>query len=122
MANRQALIDAVKTRAATITIANGYQTNIGSKVKEWQTTALESADLPGLVIQDPLESTIVGEDGENSGLYRRELEIIFDAVLQESAQNAVEARKAIADVIKMIGVDPTWGGLARRTIPRSEEH
>jgi hypothetical protein len=122
MANkRQSLFDAVKTRAATITTANGYQTNIGQHVKEWQTTPLEAADLPAVCVSDSIENAIVPEAGENAGLYRRELEITFDAVLAESAQNAQSARKAIEDLINMIAVDPTWGGIARRTIPVSDQ-
>jgi len=118
---RQSLFDAVLTRAATITIANGYATNIGSHVKEWQTTPLEPADLDALCVSDANENTIVGQEGENAGLYRRELEITFDAVLAENGQNAQTARKAIGDLIKMIGVDPTWGSLARRTLPISDQ-
>jgi hypothetical protein len=118
---RQTLFSAVLTRAATITVANGYGTNIGSHVKEWQTTPLESVDLPAVLVSDSTENTLVPEVGETAGLYRRELEITFDAVLAESGQNATEARKAIADIIAMIGVDQTWGGVARRTVPVSDQ-
>jgi len=128
MANKhQTIFDAVLTRAATILTTNAYApglnyaTNIGSHLKEWQTTTLEPADLPALLVSDPIENSIVPEAGENAGLYRRELEIVFDAVLAEAGQNATEARKAIADIIRMIAVDPTWGGLARRTIPISDQ-
>ena len=34
---------------------------------------------------------------------------------------ATNARKALADVIKAIGTDDKWGGLARRTLPKKDE-
>ena len=111
---RQAIYTAVKTRFATITTANGYQTGIGSKVKEWQLTPLETADLDCLILNDPVES---GEDEDkNSATFTRYLEFEAKAVLSESSASPTKARQAQDDLIKCIGVDEKWGGLARRTL------
>jgi hypothetical protein len=116
---RQQLIDKVKTRFAGITTAGGYATNIGSHQFEWLMTPLESSDLPAHIIRDEVEDTTITE--KNAGHLSRSLKITVDLVLAESDATAANARKAIADVIKAVGVDDKWGGLARRTLPVRDE-
>lgn len=116
MANdRQTLVDRILARFATITIANGYLTNVGAKVKEWQTTPLDETELTTLLVRDTIASVRPDPNGPNSSKHTWTQQIIVDAVLQESAQNAVEARKTISDINKAVAVDQTWGGLARRS-------
>lgn len=120
---RQQIVDAVKARFALITTANGYQTDIGLKQTEWNPGpkgADEEADeLPGHDIRDEVETTPVKD--KNSGTYDRELEIVVIAELREPGPGATLARKALEDMIKAVGVDATWGGLARRSVPIEDD-
>jgi len=122
MANdRQTLVDRILARFALITVANGYQTNIGAKEKEWQTTPLDENETPAVMVHDPIAQIRTDPKGENSSKHTWATQIVVDAVLPESAQNAVEGRKAISDINKAIGADQTWGGLARRSEQVSEK-
>jgi hypothetical protein len=114
---RQSIVDAILARFATIAIASGYQTNLGANVKEWQTTALDETDVASgaLLVRDPVDTKREDPLGEASSRRTWELQIIVDAVLQESAQNAVQGRKAISDIKKAVAVDQTWGALAKRS-------
>ncbi|HEV2706246.1 MAG TPA: hypothetical protein VGV59_10005 [Pyrinomonadaceae bacterium] len=118
---RQQIVEAVKTRFATIRTAHGYQTEVGANVREWYLETLDEEELPALLISDGIEDTIVPEQGKNSGTYTRHLEITAIVVLAVAAANAANARAALADVIACIGKDDKWGGLARRTLPVSDE-
>jgi hypothetical protein len=120
---RQQIVDAVKARFAAVTVANGYQTDIGLKQTEWNPGPKgadpESDELPGHDIRDELETTVVKD--KNSGTYDRELEIVVIAELREADATATLARRALEDMIRAVGVDPTWGGLARRTLPVEDD-
>ncbi len=120
---RQQIVDAVKTRLALITTANGYQTDIGLKQTEWNPGPKgadpEADELPGHDIRDEVETTEVKD--KNSGTFDRALEIVVIAELKEAGPGATLARKALEDLIKAVGVDPTWGGLARRTLPVEDD-
>ena len=120
---RQQIVDAIKVRLAGITTANGYQTDIGLKQTEWDPGPKgadpEADELPGHDIRDEVETASTKD--KNSGTFDRELEIVVIAELKEPGPGATLARRALEDLIKAIGVDPTWGGLARRTLPVEED-
>jgi hypothetical protein len=118
---RQTLVDRILARFALITTAGGYQTNVGAVVREWQTTPLDEAEITTILVRDPVATALPDPNGPNSSKHSWAQQIIVDAVLQESAQNAVEARKTISDINKAVGVDQTWGGLARRSDQVSEK-
>ncbi len=115
MSKRQTIVDAILTRSATMIVANGYQTNIGAKTREWHVTSLDNAQLDTLIIRDLDDVKRRDPNGENSSKHTWALRVLFDAVLTPADGNPAKARKAIADIKKMIAVDPTWGGLAKRT-------
>jgi hypothetical protein len=120
---RQQIVDKVKARFALISVANGYQTDIGLKQTEWNPGPKgadpEADELPGHDIRDEVETAVI--DNKNSGTFTRELEIVVIAELREPAPGATLARKALEDLIKAVGVDPTWGGLARHTLPVEDD-
>lgn len=120
---RQQIVDAVKARFAGITTANGYQTDIGLKQTEWNPGPKgadpEADELPGHDIRDEVEAAEV--TNKNSGTFDRALEIVVIAELKEAGPGATLARQALEDLIKAVGIDPTWGGLARRTLPVEED-
>ena len=116
---RQQIVDKVKERFALIRIANGYLTEAGANLKEWQTTALEDDELPATNIFDGKEKASIKD--KNSGTYTALLQITVNFVFREADLTPAAARNALADASKAIGVDPKWGGLARHTLPDSEE-
>jgi len=121
----QTLVDRILARFALIKIADGYQTNLGLALKEWQTTPVDDTELTEkpaiLLVRDFVATRQPDKDGENSSRHTWKTQIVVDAVLQESAQSPVEGRKALSDLRKAVGVDPTWGGLARRSEESSEK-
>jgi hypothetical protein len=123
MGKRQRIVDAVKARFALISVANGYQTDIGLKQTEWNPGPKgadpEADELPGHDVRDEVETTNV--ENKNSGTFDRELEIVVIAEVREADATATVARRALEDMIKAVGVDQTWGGLARRTLPVEDD-
>lgn len=122
MGKRQQVVDAVKARFAGITVANGYNTDIGLKQTEWSPGPRgadpEDEELPSHDVRDEDEAANIRD--KNSGTYESTLEIVALAYVAEAADGATTTRLALADMVKAVGVDPTWGGLARRTLPDSE--
>lgn len=118
MSKRQDIVNAVKTRMLTVRTANGYATEIGADQSEWNVTGKSPQELPSHEVRDEVEEAVV--DKPNSGLYERRLEITVIAELLEDGAGATNARLALADIIKAVGVDTTWGGLAKFTLPVEE--
>lgn len=122
---RQQIVDALKTRFATIRTANewapgqNYQTEIGASVTEHHPTTKGVGELPSVDIRDEPEET----DGSNrnKGTYERRLRVTAIAELVEADATAANARRALEDMICAVGVDPKWGGLARYSIPLDDE-
>lgn len=108
---------------ATITTANGYTSNVGQKVTEWQTTPVEMGERPCILLSDPQETNLGPPDGGNKNSAHRTFGIEFEVMLllAEVNQTAEKARQAEADVINAIGTDQTFGGLLRRAEPGSSE-
>jgi len=126
LSKRQQIVEAVKARLATIRTTNeyadgkNYKTDIGKKLTEWNPGPKDEDELPGIDIRDELERTVIGES-KNSGVYERQLEITVIAEVKEPNPTAEVARNALEDLIHAVGVDPQWGGLARRTLPDEDE-
>lgn len=122
MSKRQQIVDAVKARMATITTANGYTSNVGQQVFEWQATSVDASKLPCILVSDPVETNLGGtDDNKNSAQRTFGLQFEVSLLLAETNQTAVKARLALEDVIRAIGTDQKWSGLARRTEPVSDE-
>lgn len=119
MSKRQSIVAAVKTRMSTVRTANGYQTEIGASQTEWHPTAKGVDELPSHDVRDEFEEAVV--TARNKGLYERKLRVTLIAELVEADATATNARKAHADIVRAVGVDPTWGGLAKYSVPAEEE-
>ncbi|MHC1697778.1 MAG: hypothetical protein AB9919_06920 [Geobacteraceae bacterium] len=109
MSKRQSIVNAIETRMKTILTTNGYATNAGQHVFVWRTTDIPETEMPSICIYDsdcPIdyENTPVGLQG-----HRLTVDLVGDA---KGASAQVEVRKINADLLKAIGTDPTWGGLA----------
>lgn len=114
---RQQIVDAIKTRFQGITIANGYNSNLGSNVFEWRVTNLNNTEFPACVYRDVTNIRQEGAIGSFRWALNIEIQLITDG-----GTSAAEIRKIIADVYKAIGTDSKWSGIAVTTEqPESDE-
>lgn len=113
---RQQIIDYMKTKLAEITTANGYYTNIGSKVYEWKANPFETNEVPGIEIRDLEENISDVRTSGNYNLHNHELNIELRVVCSETTP-ITTVRKMITDVNKLIGIYPTWNDYAIYTYP-----
>jgi hypothetical protein len=113
---RQRICSAFDTRLKGITVAAGYATNVGQNVFEWIPAVIDQDQTPGILWMDVDESpsnlTTAGTIGYHDHRLRIEARIIASG-----STSIATIRKALADVVRAIGVDTTWGGLASRTNP-----
>lgn len=113
---RELIFKAVVTRFAGITVAGGYETNLGNGVKQWRVTDFKDDELPLLNLRDVECIT-----DQKIGHHEHRLKIEAIAVSQLDVSDGVlggrRARKMAADLHKAIGVDRKWGGLATDTNP-----
>lgn len=103
---RQQIMTAVDTRLKAMLFSNGYELDLGKSVHEWRSIPLDEGDLPAVVYRDRnevLEITVGRHD------HRMDLEI---EIILSGAAAPTDLRRAIADVVKAVGSDRTWGGLA----------
>lgn len=117
---RQTIIDAVKTRLALITVAHGYDTNLGANVNEWRSAQYDPSELPAIEVRDTVDEP-AGQALSGPGnieWHSLLVEIEFAIVI---GGGATEARKGLYDIYTAIGVDQTWGGLALRTLWMGDE-
>lgn len=116
MANkRQSIVDAVVARLKTITTANGYTLNIGSRVYDWRMNPARPAELPIIELRDgdaPIE--IVNMDCDQS--HRLHIDIV---VMTSGSDAASKARSGLQDVSRAIHTDITFSGLAKVFMPES---
>ena len=110
---RQQIMTAIDTAFQAIQVTNGYETDIGLKVFEWKSTAVAQADTPCLIWRD----TECALSTENVAIGQQEHMLTVEAQIipAPGVTTPVEARKMVADILKAIGVDESWGGLAQHT-------
>jgi hypothetical protein len=113
---RQAIIDAIETRMATITTPT-FRTTLGSSVAVWKRNKFAANRLPGLNIQDITDDQQVAAEDES--LTEHRLTVELKVIGKEGSTSDELVREMIADVEQAILVDETWGGIALRTDPVS---
>lgn len=117
----QQLVDAAKARMALIKKADGYFTDAGNHVDEHREAAL----LPGAIgagfehlnVRDLPETYDSEGTAGPLGCWNRELTIGITATATSGKTDDAMTHlgKLVADVIKAVGVDDTWGGIALLT-------
>ena len=103
---RQQIITALDARLKTIKTVNGYETNLGDNVFELRPAPLQDSELPGVVYYDTNETHDIAVQ-----THIHTISINMD-VITSGATTIATVRKMIADIIKAVGVDVTFGNLA----------
>ena len=117
---RQRIMDAVKARFQGILISSGYLTNLGQNVKDWQESPLPAGAADSLILKDPVCSSASSAIGATQ-YHEHNLDVEASLETGSSASaTPAEMRKMVGDIYKAIGVDSTWGGLAKRTLPQGD--
>ena len=99
---RQEILSAIAQRLQTITITNGYNSDIGQKVLYWQ-------DLPSEYEADCVIYRDTRHEFAKKNLdFNHQLTCDLQAVLFSSE----DASAALQDLITVVGNDDTWGKLA----------
>ncbi len=101
---RQFVIDHLKERLGTVTVANGYHTNIGFNVIAEEDQAPQSADpIPCVILDEGVE---LPDDEDGAGAYDRAVQISIQGVdkYSEGAPKS-HARLMLADIQKLLGTD-----------------
>jgi len=103
----QSVIDAFITRLQTITVVNGYSSDIGNNVSDWNLSKSIIDELPRVTVRDNDEITVTREI---VGQFLWEMPIEIHIELKGETALA-DSRKIIDDVFQAIGTDITFGGL-----------
>lgn len=113
----QQIIDAIKGRMQEIYITDGYYTDLGSKVYVNKPNKLISAvDDLGLNIVEVGMAVAQTIGGGARQFF--DFNLLVEITIHMKGANSVEdLREGIWDVMKAIGSDLTWGGLAINTFP-----
>jgi hypothetical protein len=122
---RQQIVDRFESKLQGISIAAGYQTNVGANVHEWLAAPLMESNLPALIWRDLDEP--IEEHTRFSSRHQRSLHMQVE-IVGSGATSPREYRKLLADVEQAIKAgqleDGTWWAnasgesLALRTRPR----
>lgn len=106
MSKRQRIFDLVIERMEAISTANGYETDLGTSVEDWQTN-WDDEQLPALSVCDLVaEIGFVNSETEAPTQFVK-LPIQF-RIFAKSDTLPADLRKMCADVIRAVGADPKW--------------
>lgn len=117
---RQLICSAVDARLKTILTSAGYNSDLGKNVFEWRPTPLEINELPAVNWRDISEGDSNASAG-TIGYHNHTLTFELRVLTAKGKTTAKEIRAILADIIEAISIDQTWGGLAIRTDPVSNE-
>lgn len=95
---RQTIIDNLKTRLKTITVANGYTWE--PNLFEWLVTPLSKGDLPAIIVKDT-DDDITHDDPSGSSDHSLKIEIEIYAA--DERMTAESLRSKVLDVLLVIG-------------------
>lgn len=115
MTTRQQIINAVIARLQTITTGNGYSADLGSNIFEWPALNISKNKLPAAIVSDPVDQY---KEYWSSNHVDRDLRVEIELIAKGTPDIA---RELAGDVLRAIGTDYTFGGLAMETEPVSIE-
>jgi len=109
---RQQLIGAIDTKLKTILTANGYYSNLGQNVDEWNLSPLDTAG--GETFRLTYRDEDEGRADVTVGNQDMTLSITV-LILASGSTSLADVREMLADVVAAMHADPTWSGLANDT-------
>ena len=121
----QQIMTAMDARFRTITKANGYKTNAGLHVFDWEDRDLADSELEAIIYRDPsnmrTQNTIIEFDNKKT--------VEVEVKTKAGSDTPRRIREMIEDVYKAIGTSDTpggpagetWGGLADCTQSMGEK-
>jgi hypothetical protein len=98
VSRRQEIVNILKARLQSITVANGYANDI-AKVDEWAMSKLQDKDMPALIVRDTGSSVNNGVSGSAS--YRLSVEV--DVLVSDKETTMATLRTVMGDVLHAIG-------------------
>lgn len=113
---RQKIVTAIDTALKNIKTTQGYETDLGLNIFEWREEPLQESELPAAIWRDTVAPVVDDTFGEHLHKMSMEIEVIASGASAPSV-----LRQLIADVVKMIGANLTWGGLAEDARPQTED-
>jgi hypothetical protein len=112
---RQEIVSAIAARLKTITTANGYNLNIGTKVYDWKLSPVKPSELPLIELRDgvaPIELT----DMDGGLSHQLKIEIV---IMASGITAATTIRSGLQDISRAMYTDRHFGGLIKSFIPES---
>jgi hypothetical protein len=115
---RKQIVAAFNARMKTISIAKGYNTDLGSNIFAWRATGLAKTECPGMIHRDT-----ENDRTERNSLseQKNKLTIEMEIFPEPGSDTIDDAYDLIQDVFTAIAVDDRWGGLADDTNPGEDK-
>ena len=108
---RKGIFDAIITAFQGITVAGGYNSNLGAKVFRWRNAPLDESEDYGLFVSWESDS----RPDVDSATVHHVLTVRARIVVKDGASTEATLDKMEEDVVKVIETNYTWGGLAYNT-------
>ena len=119
MTKEEEIITAIISKLQNITVINGYLTDIGSNVNDFNDKTIPADTFEYLEVRDAQTNFLQkGEDGYLENAHKQQM--ILEVFVQFSKKDITYARKAAADIYKCIGTYkwvPFWDTNRIRFIP-----
>jgi hypothetical protein len=103
MTHRAEILQAIQTQLATLTITNGYSTDVGLNVRYWQDLPVEYDGPPVITFFD--EKDFPNEIGSQ---HEHRLEVRIDAIAFFKTDSINESCNLLADIVTLIGKNRKW--------------
>jgi hypothetical protein len=113
---RQQIIDAIIARMQGISIANGYGSDLGASVHDFETN-FDDEDLPALSICDTVTENSLINDQPTATNQIDKMPVQL-RIFCKSGTRAAQLRTMISDVNRAIKIDPRWENLAMFSLPK----
>jgi hypothetical protein len=112
---RKLIVANILSALEAISIASGFETNLGSNISRWRLADYKATEGMGASVYDYEEASHFGEN--LSGPQRRKLKIEIEVKAPQVLDAPAEMLQAFADIETVIGANQDWGGLATKTVP-----
>lgn len=113
---RDQVVAAVVAQLQTINTGNGYLTDLAAEdVYEWRGWAFEPDETPALIVRDTTDTPAPLAYDTWQHALTIEIEAVAVAPVGQSTA-AATLRNLLADILKAVQADETWGDLAENTV------